>query len=509
MDVFLLGGQSNAAGRGAVSEVPDPSILQNTRVMLYHSPQLNSGEPARTWITLKPASSSAGFFGPEIGFGNRMAELYPDRQIAIIKHAVGGTDLAANWNPGVNADDTTSFGPQFRIFVDTVDAGISDLIAQGYAPVVRGMLWQQGERDSRNASYGPAYPRNLSHFIKRVREQFGVPNMPFVYGQVLPVVLTGYDYRDAIRQGQFDVDQDSGTVYATDGARLVLADDLGMNSDNLHVSAAGQIALGTRFADAIGSVVVTGAFDFDGDGRIACADVCAMLDHWHKNEPAYDVVPPLFGDGLVDVQDLTALAEFIGKDLRLLAHWPLDEENGSIAQDHARGSDGTLWGEPHWQPDSGLVDGALELDGIDDHVDTPLVRSPSDEPFTIFVWVTGGEPGQAVVSQADGTNWLMLNPEDGTVMTELKGAGRGGHPLTSDVSISDGDWHQVGLLWDGLNRVLYVDGIEVARDTQVTMEPASGGIRIGAGSDLQTGSFWAGLIDDIRIYDRPVLPEEQ
>ena len=75
VDVFLLGGQSNAAGRGVISELPDPSVLYNASIMLYHSANMNSGQPAHEWTTLRPASNSAGNFGPEIGFGNRMAEL--------------------------------------------------------------------------------------------------------------------------------------------------------------------------------------------------------------------------------------------------------------------------------------------------------------------------------------------------------------------------------------------------------------------------------------------------
>ena len=273
VDVFLLGGQSNAAGRGVISELPDSSVLYNTGIMLYHSASMNSGQPARQWTTLRPASNSAGNFGPEIGFGNRMADLYPGRQIAIIKHAVGGTDLGANWNPGTNSNDSDHFGPQFMTFVETVDSGIDSLIAEGYTPVIKGMLWQQGERDARNSSYGPAYDRNLSHFIGRVRAQFNAPNMPFVYGQVLPVALSGYAYRDQVRQGQFNVDEDSGHVFATDGARLVMADDLPMNSDNLHVSAAGQFELGIRFADALASVVSANAVDFNTDRKIDKADI--------------------------------------------------------------------------------------------------------------------------------------------------------------------------------------------------------------------------------------------
>ena len=57
-------------------------------------------------------------------------------------------------------------------------------------------------------------------------------------------------------------------------------------------------------------------------------------------------------------------------------------------------------------------------------------------------------------------------------------------------------------------RTLYVDDVEVAKDTQAGLEPASGGLYIGAGKKLDAGSFWSGLIDDIRIYDRVVIPME-
>ncbi len=52
------------------------------------------------------------------------------------------------------------------------------------------------------------------------------------------------------------------------------------------------------------------------------------------------------------------------------------------------------------------------------------------------------------------------------------------------------------------NRVLYVDDMEVARDTRGALQGSQGGLYIGAGKDLEFGSFWSGLIDDVRIYDR-------
>jgi hypothetical protein len=72
--------------------------------------------------------------------------------------------------------------------------------------------------------------------------------------------------------------------------------------------------------------------------------------------------------------------------------------------------------------------------------------------------------------------------------------------------VTDGDWHRVGFVRDGSDRILYVDDIEVARDTATNLESASGGLYIGAGSDLEPGALWSGLIDDVRIYSRALAP---
>jgi len=47
---------------------------------------------------------------------------------------------------------------------------------------------------------------------------------------------------------------------------------------------------------------------------------------------------------------------------------------------------------------------------------------------------------------------------------------------------------------------------KLAEDTMSELAGTSGGLRIGASSDVETGTFWSGLIDDVRIYDRVVTP---
>jgi len=190
----------------------------------------------------------------------------------------------------------------------------------------------------------------------------------------------------------------------------------------------------------------------------------------------------------------------------LVAHWKLDETEGSIAYDSAGVNDGILNGEPLWQPTGGIVDGALAFDGIDDYVNTPFVLNPADGKFSVFVWIKGGAPGQVAISQTGGVNWICADTLEGNLMTELKGTGRGGTELLSQTIITDGNWHRIGLVWDGSHRTLYVDGVAVAEDTQANLEGSENGLYIGAGMAMEPGSFWSGLIDDVRIYRRAIIP---
>ena len=249
--------------------------------------------------------------------------------------------------------------------------------------------------------------------------------------------------------------------------------------------------------------------DFNDDGIVDCADMCIMVDHWKENYALCDVAPPPFGDGIVDTQDLAYLSEHLFEDYRLTACWKMDETQGTVADDSAGVNDGTLNGGPVWQPDGGKVAGAIQLDGMDDYVGTPYVLDPAVAPFSIFMWIKGGAPGQVVISQTGspwGANWLRAASADGGLVTELKGTSRWDRPLLSSCIITDGAWHHVGLVWDGSNRTLYADDVAVATDAHSRLGSSSGGLHIGVGKNLEPGSFFSGLIDDVRIYNRAMTP---
>jgi hypothetical protein len=250
--------------------------------------------------------------------------------------------------------------------------------------------------------------------------------------------------------------------------------------------------------------------DLNGDGIVDSADMCIMVDHWHTDNALYDIAPAPFGDGIVDIQDLVVLSEYLFEDINdptLIAHWALDETEGMVVADSAGDNNGYALGDPIWQPDGGLLDGAIQLDGVDDYVITGTVPNPAEGPISVLAWIKGGAAGQVIISQSGGgVNWLLADPSEGNLMTELTSPGWSGGPMLSQTNITDGNWHRIGFVWDGSRRTLYVDGVAVAQDTQDGLEGSYGGLYLGCGKAMEAGTFFSGLIDDVRIYNRAVRP---
>jgi hypothetical protein len=96
----------------------------------------------------------------------------------------------------------------------------------------------------------------------------------------------------------------------------------------------------------------------------------------------------------------------------------------------------------------------------------------------------------------------------GKLMTGLCQPGRDGRPLVSESVITDGHWHRIGFVWNGMYRSLYVDGTKVATDIDPRpgLVGATGGLHVGAAKDLDATRYFVGVIDDIRVYDRAVIP---
>ncbi len=221
MKVFILSGQSNMVGAGTAGEVPADMAAENPNVLIWSQ---------NKWTPLKPA----GRVGPEISFGKEMAKAWPGQKIGIVKFAVGGTSVT-QWDP-----DKQGGGKR---------AGLYGRL-MGYVKAARdntpggvefvGLVWMQGERDSRDGKLAAAYTANLKKFVDRVRKDTGAADLPFVLGRIR--TPDSYKFRDVVRKAQTEVAANIPNSAWAD------ADGLEMKGDNLHYNTKGQMGLGQRFA---------------------------------------------------------------------------------------------------------------------------------------------------------------------------------------------------------------------------------------------------------------------
>lgn len=260
IDVFLIGGQSNATGQGYMRNIPR-SFEVDTSVMFYYSKYLNKGKNSKQWLPLCQASETKDKFGVELSLGTLLQKEYPNRKIALIKHALSGSNLYEQWNPGNREGEVQ--GEEYATFIRTVREGLSKLQEMGYKPVLRAMVWQQGEADARDIAgleKSRLYGKNLNNFIRQVRVDLNMEDMLFVYGSVMPLSAPRFTGRDLVRRAQKEVAEDSGTGLSLRNAVWINADDLQMicsdyetpfREDDVHLGTFGILELGKRFAQEI------------------------------------------------------------------------------------------------------------------------------------------------------------------------------------------------------------------------------------------------------------------
>ncbi|WP_157663300.1 sialate O-acetylesterase [Polaribacter sp. SA4-12] len=191
--VFLLAGQSNMDGRAKASDLSeiDKQRLKKAQknVTLYYN--FDEGKPLDSTKVAKHTSKKFRadyLFGPELFFGIKMSEKYPDHKILLIKRSRGGMSLYGAWNPDWSLEKATLMKEQkqpklYAEFIDYSKKTLANLTDYELC----GMLWVQGETDS-GKRFGPKpaneYEVNLKNLISSARKDFNKPNLPFLIFQV-------------------------------------------------------------------------------------------------------------------------------------------------------------------------------------------------------------------------------------------------------------------------------------------------------------------------------------
>ncbi|NLF21619.1 MAG: sialate O-acetylesterase [Lentisphaerae bacterium] len=159
MEIFLLIGQSNMAGRGPLETVPG---LRDPRVYMFRGGGwLPAEEPLHTD---KPEIAGVGL---AMSFAIRLLEEWPDREIGLLPCAVGGTPLS-RWMPGA----------------DLYTAAVATTRSAGAAGSLRGILWHQGENDANRPEDVASYGRRLREMVAALRAGLAAPAVPFIAGEL-------------------------------------------------------------------------------------------------------------------------------------------------------------------------------------------------------------------------------------------------------------------------------------------------------------------------------------
>lgn len=159
--------------------------------------------------------------------------------------------------------------------------------------------------------------------------------------------------------------------------------------------------------------------------------------------------------------------------------------------------------------------GVLELDGTNflrGEIDVSEGGSGS-EGYTSSFWFNTTETGVGLFSVIDFQDNNLDDDHDRHLYLDAEGNIRArvwsNETIDSnDTNYADGQWHHVAHVLDGVNQIIYVDGVEVARgDKGISNFDWQNDILIGRSADAAVDNF-TGQMADVQIYDAALSAEE-
>ena len=237
----------------------------------------------------------------------------------------------------------------------------------------------------------------------------------------------------------------------------------------------------------------------------APATLCSdMTYYWCVDEIAYSSVGP------------GQIWSFSTAPAAMHAHLKFDEKRGSIASDSTgNGWSGTLIGGARWI--SGKIDNAVDLDGSNDYVRLPAGVVDGLTDYTISTWVnlntittwsrvfdfgSGTTISMYLTPQCSGSNKVLFAiTADGTT---------GEQKIYGYTALPSGVWTHAAVTFQAGTGILYVDGIEVGRNNNMTLTPDSLGVTTQnyIGKSQWPDPYLNGRVDDFRIYKNALNASE-
>ena len=200
-----------------------------------------------------------------------------------------------------------------------------------------------------------------------------------------------------------------------------------------------------------------------------------------------------------------------------VAIWLFDEEDDEVIVDSSgNGNDGTLMNGTKWVND-GKFGGALQFDGMDDHVEVPASESleMGESDLTLSFWFkTSSSEFQrpltkgAVDTAREGYASFM---RDDVLCAQLSD-GKARQHIPGKIKVTDGAWHFGTIVWErNATTRIYVDGqLDVEQATsyqgeEITKETVP--VIMGKKS-IDSAQYFDGLLDEIAIFKEALTEDE-
>ncbi len=194
----------------------------------------------------------------------------------------------------------------------------------------------------------------------------------------------------------------------------------------------------------------------------------------------------------------------------LAAYYTFDEGSGTTAKDTSgNGNNGTINGNPQWV--AGKIGGALSFDGAGNYVDCGKGASlVIRDAITISCWIkiaSFTRDWETILGMGDDSYRMSRSATNGNSIHFGCNGPTGGN-LDANTVVNTDTWRHVALVYDGTNKIIYIDGLEDARVASTGRINASAyNLYIGANSQ-QANRNLKGVVDDVRIYNRPLSAAE-
>ena len=262
VDLYAISGQSNAAGRANISDAgnrfDDLDALSN-RVFIWNRGS-SSFEEFDFGVNQHKTGGSSNQFGPESELLRLAALDNPNKTIYVVKYTEGGTSLYSDW-------DSEAGSNYYSDFVGDYNNAVSNLSSQGLNIRHRGVLYAQGERDSKNdlgggvASY---YKDKQKALVENLRTDLNQPSLPVALTLISVRGTLGdtYTHIAEVNQAKEQVANELNNV------TTISSLNFGFKSDDLHYNGDGQIAHGAAFFEYTDSFEYNSALEtWVGDGN--------------------------------------------------------------------------------------------------------------------------------------------------------------------------------------------------------------------------------------------------